>query len=137
MKKLLLIVALISFSLLSGKAFAYSDGKLEVRLRAISGDFAVMDTGIITKAISIDVVQQQAITLAASGFTAFTVPGSTKGVLIDIGSTKGLKLKSVTGDDGISLDSNAPILIPISRDSMSIGIQNLYGSAATVRVYFF
>lgn len=134
MKRIFIFLALLIFTV---PAYAQDYGKIEVRGSSNNGNQTTLDSGLFTKYFTSDVVQTQAITATASAFTAITVPSGSKALLIDVGTSKGLKLKGVTGDNGISLDSNCPILLPVSDDGATVGLQNLYSSNASVRAYFF
>ena len=115
-----------------------TSGKIEVRGSTDDGTTTLTDSGLITKYFTNDVVQVQVVTATASSFTNLTVPTNAKAVMIDVGSVRALKLKGVTGDVGISLDSTCPVVLPISRDStVTLGIQNLTATSETVKVYFF
>ena len=129
---------LIMIMTMASSAHALNDGKIEIRGRSSNGTFTVMDTGIITKVFTEDATQQSIVTLTASAFTNVSVPSGAKAVLIDVGTNSGIKLKGVTGDTGISLDSTCPVLMPLSTDgNTTMGFQNMKASSAQVRVYFF
>ncbi len=125
--------------LFSGTSYPANDAEINIRGKSSDGTFTVMDSGIITKYFSQDpaAVQQQQITATASAFTAFTVPTNAKALLIDVGTVRGLRLKGITGDNGISLDNSCPVLIPVSDDGLTIGIQNLYGTDSNLKVMWF
>lgn len=131
------LISLLMMGLLSASAYAQDYGKVELRGSSDDGESTTLSTGLITKYFTSDVVQTQSITATASAFTAITVPSGTKAMILDVGSVRGLKLKGVTGDNGISLDSTCPVLIPISDDGATVGVQNLYATNATIRAYFF
>lgn len=118
----------------------YADNsKIEVRGSIDDGETTLQDTGLIVKYFTSGARQQQTVTLTGSAFTNIAIPASSDAVLIDIGTNTGLKLKGVTGDTGISLDSACPILLPISADdaSTTFGILNLTSTSKQVKVYFF
>lgn len=120
-------------------AWATDTSKVEVRGQVNDGTTNLQDSGIISKSFTAGVRQSQAITASASAFTALTVPSGAKAILIDVGTVRGLKLKGVTGDVGISLDSTVPVLLPLSSDSanVTLGILNNYASDASIRVYYY
>lgn len=131
--------AILMLLLLTTPAYAENTAKVEVRGESNNGTATVMATGIISKVFTQDdaAIQQQTISATASAFTQFTVPTGAKAVLIDVGTSPGLRLKGVTGDNGISLDGNTPVLIGISDEGSTIGIQNQQGTARNLKVYFF
>lgn len=132
MKKILLAAILLTTP-------AYADSKIEIRGSVITNDATVIDTSQITKYFATGKKQHQTVTATASTFTAITVPTGSKAIIIDVGTTRGLKLKGVTGDTGISLDSTCPIVIPLSGEAsvVTLGLQNQYATDASVDVYFF
>lgn len=114
------------------------NSKLEVRGSVNDGTTTLQDSGLITKYFTTGVRQQQTLSLTASAFTTVTIPTGAKALLVDVGSVTGIKLKGVTGDAGISLDSTVPMLLPISQDgSATIGFQNMNSSAKSVTAYWF
>ena len=136
MKKAVTFLALILFS---ANAYATDTSKVELRGQINDGTTNLQDSGIISKSFTAGVRQSQAVTATASAFTAFTVPSGAKAILIDVGTVQGLKIKGVTGDTGISLDSTVPVLLPLSSDSsnVTLGVLNEYGTDATLRVYYY
>lgn len=120
----------------------YADNsKIEVRGSVNDGTTTKQDSGLITKYFTTGVRQQQSVTCTASSFTGITVPTGdgtkVKGIMIDMGTARGLQLKGVTADIGISLDSTFPTLIPFSGDNNTIGITNNTAVSQSVTVYFF
>lgn len=134
------IIALLWMSLIvTTNLYAATNGKLEVRGSAdIDGERVILDTGLIVDYFSNDVIQTQTITATANSFTNITVPTNAKAILIDVGDSRSLALKGVTGDKGISLDSTVPVLMPLSRDiSTTLGITSRSASDQNLRVFFF
>ena len=103
------------------------------------GSETVLSSGIIIRSFTAGARQQQTVSIAATSFQAITIPTGAKAILIDTAGSSDLKLKGVTGDVGISLDSTCPVLLPLSDDTatMTLGIQNPASSADSVIVYFF
>lgn len=134
MKKIILVILglVLTFS-------AHADNsKIEVRGSVDDGTTTISDTGLITKYFGTGAQQQQTISLTASTFTNISVPSGAKAVLINVLSADGIKLKGITGDEGISLDSACPVLMPLSTDgTVTLGIQNMETSAQTIKVYFY
>ena len=132
----ILLFAVILLVATTYLAFA-ENSKIEVRGSIDDGTSTLQDSGIITKYFTTGARQSQLVTLTAGAFTAFTKPSAAEALLIDIGSVRSLRLKGVTGDVGISLDSNCPVLLPISDDNVTIGILSNNASNTTVRLYWF
>ena len=133
------ILSLLMLVFFQSSALAVNNGKVELRVSGDSdSEIVILDSGLITKYFTNDVIQTQNVSLTAGAFTAFTVPSNAKGLMVDVGSVRSLALKGVTGDVGISLDSNCPVLVPLTRDASStVGILNRNATAQTVRIYFF
>lgn len=112
-----------------------NNSKIEVRGSQDNGTYDILDSGLLTSYFSAGVTQQQSITLTASIFTAITVPSGAKAVLIT-GLTGTATLKGVTGDTGILLGTNCPILIPLGT-SPSLGITETSGSNQTIQVFWY
>lgn len=129
-----LILALL---LISAPAFATEYSKVELRASVNDETATLQDTGTISKYFVRGARQQQAVSLTASAFTALTVPTGAKAMLVETTSLDGVKLKGVTGDTGISVDSTTPILVPVSDDNTTIGFQNMNSTASQIRVYWF
>ena len=133
---LILITIISSFCYFSSASA--DNSKVEVRGSVDDGTTTLETTGLITKYFTSGARQQQQISLTASAFTAITVPSGARAVIIDMLSADGIKLKGLTGDQGISLDSVVPIVLPLSGDgTVTIGIQNLETTAQTIRVFWF
>ena len=132
------MILLLLLLLFSTPAFAATNGKVEVRVSADTDSETVMiDTGLITKYFTNDVIQTQNVTATAGAFTNFSKPTNAKALMIDVGTSRSLALKGVTGDVGISLDSTTPILIPLSRDSaVTVGVLSRSESDQTIRLYW-
>lgn len=81
--------------------------------------------------------QWQPLSLAASVFTALTVPTGAKAVLLDLGQAVSLTLKGLTGDTGIVLCAataplGVPVVLPLGT-APSIGILNGLGSTQVIQ----
>ena len=134
MKKLIFIALL----LFSTNVYAADSSKIEVRGSVDDGSTTVLDSGVITKYFGSGTRQQQSVSLTASAFTTISVPTGTKGVLIDVLTADGIKLKGVTADTGISLDSTFPVLIPLSTDgTATLGIQNMETAVQQIKLFWF
>ena len=132
MKKLIAILAIF----LASTAYA-ENSKIEVRGSVDDGTNTYMSSGLITKYFASGARQQQAVTLTASAFTTISIPVGSRAILIDMLSADGLKLKGLTGDQGISIDATCPVLLPISSDgTTTVGIQNLETSSQRINVFF-
>lgn len=133
MKKLLYLLILIP-----SIAFASNQSNVSVRGYVDNGSTKTIDSGTITSSFTTGAIQTQVLTLTANAFNAITVPSGAKAILIDTTtSQRGMILKGATNDNGISLDTAVPTLIPITADtSATVGIKNL-GGATTVTIYFF
>lgn len=130
-------ISFIIASLLTVSAYA-DNSKVEIKATADDGQDVLQSTGLITKYFTSGTIQQQYVTLTASAFTNISIPSGAKAMLIDVISADGIKLKGVTGDTGISLDSTVPVLLPITQDgTATIGIQNLETASQRIKVYFF
>lgn len=137
MKKIIwLAIFLFGFS---SSSYATDTTKIQVRANTNDGSSTVLDSGIISKVFTSGARQQQTISIDGASFSAFTVPSGAKAVLIDVGTSTGLRLKGVTGDNGISLDSTCPVLLPISDDvaTATLGIRNDGPTGKPVKVYWF
>lgn len=134
MKKILIL----AFLLISSVTYAAESSKVEVRATIDDGTSVLQDTGAITKYFTSGARQQQSVSLTASAYTTLSVPSGAKGIFVDVGSVDGIKLKGLTGDQGISLDSTIPVMLPLSTDgTVTIGFQNMEASAQTIKVYWF
>lgn len=132
------VLVLLLSLLISSQAYAVEKSKVQIQASIDDETSTLSNTGLITKYFNTGARQQQSVSLTASAFTGITIPTGAKAILIDVISADGIKLKGVTGDTGISLDSTVPVLLPISGDgSATIGIQNMETSAQTIRVFFF
>ena len=117
---------------------AADTSKVEVRGSVDDGTSEVQDTGLIVKLFATGARQQQFVSLAADSFTNVTVPTDAKAVLIDVMTSDGIKLKGVSADTGISLDSTCPVLLPLSRDgTVTIGFLNMEDEKHPIRLYWF
>ena len=128
--------------LLASSAWATEYSKVEVRTSVDDGENTLQDSTLVTNYFTSGARQTQKVSLPAATFTALTWPASADGVMIIANqgnSPVGLKLKGVTGDTGISLDSTFPIVLPLSSDAANInlGILNEKASADSVRVLWF
>lgn len=134
MRKLLALLILVSTP-----AFAGDYSKIEIRGSVNDESTTNQDTGLITKFFSNGARQINKVSLDGSTFTNITVPSGAKAVIIDVGTYRHLKLKGVTGDTGISLDSNCPVVMPISSDrsTTTLGILNNASTSAEVKIYWF
>lgn len=112
-----------------------NNSKIEVRGSQDNGTTDILDSSLLTNYFTAGVTQQQAVTLTASIFTAITVPTGAKAVLIT-GLTGTATLKGVTGDTGIVLGTNSPILIPLGT-TPSIGITETSGANQTIQLMWF
>lgn len=110
--------------------------KIEVRgsITDTSSVF-VEDSGLITNTFTSGVRQQQTVTLTASTFSSITVPTGAKAVLIT-GFTGAARLKGVTGDTGIVMEANCPVLVPLGT-TPSLGILEASAADQTLQVYWF
>lgn len=135
MKRVILLF--LSLIVITGHAYATDTSKIEVRGTVNDGTAVVEDTNDIVKVFTTGARQQQPITLSV-GSNSITVPSGAKAVLLDIGSTKNLHLIGRPGDKGISLDSNCPVLIPLTSDGAvpAFSISN-DASSATIQAYWF
>jgi len=109
--------------------------KVEVR-GSITNDSSVFveDSGLITNTFASGVRQQQAVTLTASTFSSITVPTGAKAVLIT-GLSGAATLKGVTGDTGIAMAANCPVLIPLGT-TPSLGILEGSGAGQTLQLFW-
>jgi hypothetical protein len=135
MKKLILAVML---GLFTTSSYA-ENSKIEVRGTIDDDSTNLIDSGNIVKYFSSGAIQRNVVSIDGLGFTNISIPRGAKAILIDIGSYTGLKLKGVTADTGISLDSTCPILLPLSDDPVTttLGLRNDLASSASAKVYFF
>ncbi len=125
MKKLSLTIIALSFAVAANA----DTSKVEVRASVSDGTTTVQDTGLVTKSFTTGVRSQQTVTLSASSFTQLSKPSGAKGLAIDWGTVSNVKLKGLTGDQGISMDSTVPLVLPLSLDNTStIGFQNMSAS---------
>lgn len=127
--------------LMASSAWATEYSKVEVRASVNDEETTIQDTGLITKFFASGARQTQKVNLPAATFTALTWPASADAVVITFTSTNspvGLKLKGVTGDTGISIDSTVPLVLGLSSDAANInlGILNEKASADSCRVYW-
>lgn len=114
------------------------NSKIEVRGTADDGEDVTSSSGLITKYFPSGNVQQNTVSLTASAFTAISVPSGAKAVLIDVMSTDGIKLKGLTGDQGISLDDSTPVLLGLSTDgTVTMGFQNMEPSNQQIKLFWF
>ena len=135
MRKLILIVSLL---IITSRVYAAEKSKIELRGSVDDGTSTLQDTGPMVDYFTANARQNQLIQLPASSYTNIVVPLTADAVIIDVGTFTGLKLKGVTADTGISLDSSTPILLPLSRDNtVTLGIQNLRDQNANCRVWWF
>ena len=134
--KRLIVFLIFGLSLIN---IAYAENsKIEIRGSIDDSESTLQDSGLITKYFTTGARQSQSVSLGASGFTAITVPSGSKAILVDVLTADGIKIKGVTGDQGISLDQTCPALLPLSTDgTVSIGFQNMETAAQNIRVYFF
>jgi hypothetical protein len=133
MRKLLVVIIGILFCSVS---YATDTSKVEVRASVNDGSTNVTDSGLITKTFTTGVRQTETKSLTAGAFTNISVPSGAKAFLMDIGSSRSLVLKAVTGDVGISLDSVTSVMLPISADNVTFGVLNRNASNQTVTVYW-
>lgn len=132
-RKILLIVSLV---VICSHCYAAVMSKTETRVSVNDGTTNVEDSGLVTKYFGTGAMQFQVVSLS-SGFNNISIPSGAKGVFIDISADTNMILKGVTADKGISLDSNCPVLFPISADgSTTFGITNLSGSTQQIKVFF-
>ena len=134
MKRLLYTSLLVIGVLYSAIAFATDTSKTEVRVSINDGSSTVVDWGLVVDSFTSGTRQTQTVTLTGSAFTALTVPSGAKGLFIDTSAISGLKLKGISADNGISLDATCPLLMSISDDGATVGIQNLYSTSQDVQV---
>lgn len=122
--------------IIASSSWATEYSKVELRAQVTDETNNLQDTGLFSNYFTTGVRQSQVISATASTFTALTIPTGAKAILIDPTNLSSVKLKGVTGDTGISLDSQVPVLIPISDDNTTIGFQNMDSSAKSIRVYY-
>jgi len=129
----------LATAILVTNSYATDYSKIEVRGQVTDETTTNLDSGNITKYFATGSRQMQTVSLTASAFNNLTVPSGAKAVLIDVGTSHSLKLKGVTGDTGVSLDTACPVLLPISDDpaTTTLGILNSHGSAQSVKVFWF
>ena len=128
--------------LVTSSAWATEYSKIEVRGSITDEEEDLQDTGLITNYFTSNARQTQKVNLPAATFTALTWPASADAVVITFTSTNspvGLKLKGLTGDTGISIDSTVPLVLGLSADAANVnfGILNEKASADSCRVYWF
>ena len=134
--KRLIVFLIFGLSLIN---IAYAENsKIEIRGSIDDSESTLQDSGLITKYFTTGARQSQSVSLTGNSFTNIVIPTGAKAILIDVVSSDGIKIKGVTGDTGISLDSTVPVMLGISSDgSATLGFQNMQSTAETVRVYFF
>ena len=134
MKRLILALLLVS-----NLAYADENSKIEIRGQINDDTTNLLDTGTITKYFATGARQMQKLSIDTAVFSALTIPAGARAVLIDVGTSTGLKLKGVTADVGISMSSVVPVLIPISYDLAltTIGILNTSATSKEVKIFWF
>lgn len=134
MKKLSLIVALL---LVCSVAHATNTSRIKVQGTVDDGSTKFVDTGAMSDSFTTGAIQVQIVQPTVSAYTAISVPTGAKAIMIDVGTVRGLKLKGVSGDVGISLDSVCPVLLPLSADNVTLGFLNTTATTDNTTLYFF
>lgn len=134
--------ALVSAVLVCSTAYATEYSKVEVRGTINDEETNLQDTGLDVSYFTSRARQSEKVTLPSATFTAFTWPASADAAIVIFNranNPSGLKLKGVTGDTGISIDSAVPLVIGLSADGANVnfGILNEKPSSDSCRIFYF